>query len=114
MDAIRTPQLGVNCYYNGTILEADLYTRRSKTYPTAPPNPTSASASAPSSPASASSDAFPPWQFAADITQYIRGGPDVPACYEMNNGQKGARLTDGLIPQAASSLCNCGYKNFVA
>jgi len=115
VDTFTVPQLGVHCFYNETILEASLYTRRSKTYPAAPSGSSSSSAAAPSSTGGAavvSNDVFPLWQFAVEISQHIAGGADVPACYQMNNGQQGARITDGLVPQAASNRCSCGYKNF--
>ena len=112
VEPVIVPEIGVNCHYTGTVLEAALYTRRSKTYPAAPSASSSTSATNPSSTGSAmvaSEDSFAPWQFAVEITLNVGGGPDIPACYQMNNN---ARLINGLVPQPASSVCSCGYKNF--
>lgn len=105
------PTIGVKCYYNETILEASLYTRRSKTY-SAGSGTGSASTLTSSGAAVSSSDGFPAWEFAIEATELVGGGSNVPECYQITNGQKGNRITQDLVPQAAGEMCNCVYRNF--
>lgn len=85
------------CYYNGTNLQAYLYTKMAKGYPTT----------------QQTIDAtYPPWPFAVRVEQVIAGGNNVPNCYKTNNGQLGQRISSGLDAQDAGSLCSCLYKNW--
>ena len=47
-----------------------------------------------------------------DATLHIGGGVDVPACYAMNNGQPGGRVTSGYSVMPPEDFCSCAYKNY--
>ena len=97
---------------------ADLYTSKAKSYP--PSASSSPSPSSLSSTASATTGAsatplatpFADWKFAVDATLHIGGGVDVPACYAMNDGQPGARVTSGYSVMPPEDFCSCVYKNY--
>jgi hypothetical protein len=74
---------------------------------TAPP-----AASASAGTGTASGTVIQPWPYAVEVDQSTGGGANVPDCYEVINGNPGARVTNGLEPQPAGSICNCTYKNF--
>ncbi|KAL8702590.1 MAG: hypothetical protein Q9201_004249 [Fulgogasparrea decipioides] len=117
VDKITPPSLGVQCYFNGTILEGSLYTKKVRNYPPSSSTATSAAApaatSAASAPDSASRDDFQPWPYAVDIRQSIGGGQIVPQCFKMrSDSENGDRIVDGITPQPANSMCSCDYKNF--
>lgn len=102
---ITTDNMQAQCYFNGTLLNASLYTRM---------NGTNTTNSMPSS-SSTTSDgqvAWQPWPFAASINQTISGGDNVPSCFEVANGRVGAPVTNNLGAQPASSQCGCFYRNF--
>ena len=100
-----------NCWYNGTTLQADLYTSMTKSYP--PASSPSSTAAAPGTASSgAGAAAFKPWPYAVQVEQVIAGGQNVPQCFEMDNGNTGPRITTGLDPMAAGDLCSCLYKNW--
>ncbi|CAF9943837.1 MAG: hypothetical protein ALECFALPRED_001470 [Alectoria fallacina] len=111
------PSFGVKCDYNDTLFSADLYTSKPKSYPS---NSTSASATSSAAAAAASGGAagapaggaFANWNFAVDATQSIGGGVDVPACYTLNNGEPGDRVTSGYNVMPAADFCTCAYKNY--
>ncbi len=97
-----------------------MYTKKAKSYP---PNIPSASSTASAAGAAATSGgggaagapaggAFANWNFAVDATQSIGGGVDVPACYSMDNGQVGGRVTKGYTVKPAQDFCSCAYKNY--
>ncbi len=75
---------------------------------TYPSNSSSSSSSRGTDPSSG----IQPWPFAVKVIQGIGGGVDVPACYEVHNGELGARVTSGLVPQPSSQNCDCTYKNY--
>ncbi|MCJ1236334.1 hypothetical protein MMC14_004315 [Varicellaria rhodocarpa] len=104
--AITTDNAAASCDYNNTQLQASLYTRMPNTY-----NASSQSSSTTQtlSTSNSSTGGFQAWPFAADVTQSIGGGANVPACYESNNGD---RITNGLEPQPSTDMCTCEYKNF--
>ena len=56
--------------------------------------------------------AFANWNFAVDATQDIGGGVDVPACYNLVNGQPRSRVTEGYDVMPAADFCSCAYKNY--
>lgn len=106
--ALTSKNQMATCLFNGTIFEANLYTKIPKTYP-----PVSASsAAAAASPSSTAGSAFGPWPYAVEVMQTIGGGKGVPDCYEVVNGNPGAQITQGLTDQAAGDMCSCGYKNY--
>ncbi|KAL8933037.1 MAG: hypothetical protein Q9216_006552 [Gyalolechia sp. 2 TL-2023] len=107
LDKVTVPSIGVNCFFNDTILEGNLYTKKPQNYPSS--TTTSSAATAPSS---ASGDDFQPWPYAVDIRQSIGGGQSVPECFRIQANQKGDRIVDGISPRPASSMCSCEYKNF--
>lgn len=111
------PSFNVKCDYNYTTFTADLYTSKPKSYPG---NSTSASATSSAAGAAATDraagapagGAFANWKYAVDATQSVGGGVDVPACYNMNNGQPGGRVTSGYTVMPATDFCTCEYKNY--
>ena len=105
------PSFNVKCFYNDTVFMADLYTSKPKSYPN---NSTGASAATTSSVAAAAptGGAFADWGYAIDATQHIGGGVDVPACYTLENGQPGDRVTSGYSAMPPEDFCSCAYKNY--
>ncbi|KAL8775999.1 MAG: hypothetical protein Q9213_008414 [Squamulea squamosa] len=104
LDKITIPSIGMNCYFNDTTLEGNLYTKKARDYPTPTP------AEAPST--AESRDEFRPWPYAIDIRQSVGGGQDTPQCFRMQNGEKGDRITEGIFPKGGNEICSCEYKNF--
>ena len=86
------------CFYNRTTFEADMYTRKMAEDP-------------PKVPSKAVSD-WQNWPHAVEVMQSIGGGQDVPNCYELANGNIGARITTGLNPQPVEEQCQCIWKNY--
>ncbi|KAL8834335.1 MAG: hypothetical protein Q9170_003789 [Blastenia crenularia] len=105
---ITFPSIGVKCFFNDTILVGNLYTKKSLNYPS---SNTSTPSTAVASTAESSND-FGPWPYAVDIQQSIGGDQTVPECFRMQDNQLGDRITDGIVPQSANSVCSCEYKNF--
>ncbi|KAL9600913.1 MAG: hypothetical protein Q9219_002848 [cf. Caloplaca sp. 3 TL-2023] len=106
LNKLTTPSIGVNCFFNDTRLEGNLYTKKA-------PNSLSSSSSGSAVPsAPASSDTFQPWPYAVDVRQTIGGGQTVPECFRIQNNQRGDRIADGITPRPDSSMCSCEYKNF--
>lgn len=110
-DKMVITSLGVHCYFNNTLFEASLYTKRPKSYPLKASESSSPAATEPASAASASPVPYADWPYAVDIKLSLGGGPTVPECYEMNNGVKGARVIDGRIPKTSQDICSCIYRN---
>lgn len=100
------PALGVQCFFADTVFEANLYTKRLQSYPKQ-----SSTSGAPSS-ENSSSIPFEDWKFAVDVTQSSGGGSTVPECYHVTNNVKGAKIMDGITPQATKDTCSCVYKNY--
>lgn len=96
---IRGGNLRAGCYFNQTAIEGNLYTR--KPFQNTSPNLKRRA-----------SNEWEEWPFAVNVTQSIRGGQDVPNCYELNNADLGARITNGLEQQPSDAVCECGWKNF--
>lgn len=90
-----------------------MYTRKPRSCPA---NLTGASATSSAAGAAATkvavSEAFADWNYAAEATQSIGGDIDVPACYYMQNGQRGGRVTTGYSVRPAGDFCSCAYKNY--
>ena len=96
--AVKLAGTAAACWFNGTTLAANLYTRR----------PAAAPANA-----TAAGGGWNPWQFAFEVNQTIAGGPAVPNCYaQQPGGSLGSSVTQGLVPQPASDLCGCYWRNF--
>ena len=112
------PSPNVKCYYNSTIFSGDLYTKKTKSYPSgAAASGTSAAPAAATSSSSSTSDSdssqpYADWVFAVDAAQSINGGVDVPDCFTMNNGVDGARVTKGYTVEPISNFCSCAYANY--
>jgi hypothetical protein len=87
-----------DCFYNGTIFSAVLYTKKEKTYPAQ--NTTTPSATG----------AYPPWPYAVEVQQAANGGAGVPDCYKMINGNPGEHVSIGNEPD--SQTCQCVYQNY--
>lgn len=113
--------LGVACFFNNTTMEANIYTKRPKSYPPSndPSSPTPSATPTPpasnsaSSPASSSSPVpYADWAYAVDINQSLGGGASVPECYQMNDGVRGARVMDGRVPKSETDVCSCIYRNY--
>ena len=103
-----TTSLSIKCFYNQTQFSGNLYTKKPKT---APSGAAAASSTSTASAAASTGDAFAEWNFAVEATQSIGGGVDVPDCYQYNNGQTGARVTQGYEERDAGQFCSCAYKN---
>ncbi|KAL8924288.1 MAG: hypothetical protein Q9208_004069 [Pyrenodesmia sp. 3 TL-2023] len=110
LDKITVPSIGVNCFFNDTNLEGTLYTKKAPTYLSSRP----ADATAVDGSSMESSDDFKPWPYAVDIRQTIGGDANVPECFRIQANRKGDRITDGITPRPASSVCSCEYKNFAS
>jgi hypothetical protein len=87
-----------DCFYNGTIFSAVLYTRKAKTYPAQ--NTTSPSATG----------SYLPWPYAVEVGQVANGGAGVPDCYKMINGNTGQYVPIGDEPD--TQTCQCMYQNY--
>jgi hypothetical protein len=96
--AITTGNIATTCYFNQTTLEARLYTKMAKTYPTS---------SESSSDSSGNSTApFSPWPYAAYVDQTDSGGPNVPQCFDnQGNGM-------GYFSAETGGECSCLYQNY--
>lgn len=106
--AITSDNQMATCFFNGTIFEANLYTKIANTYPPASSSNTSAAAS----PSSSAGGGFGSWPHAVEVTQTIGGGIGVPDCFEVMDGNLGARISQGLTAQVAGDMCSCAYKNY--
>ncbi|KAI9829976.1 MAG: hypothetical protein M1826_005149 [Phylliscum demangeonii] len=113
--AITDDNAAASCYYNGTTFQAELYTKKPRTYPSPAPLSSSASAAA-SSPkpasATAQADDFGPWPFAVRIQQLIDAGVGRPTCYKTVDGRLADRIPDGPQPRPGRSSCSCLYRNW--
>lgn len=109
---IVIPQNGIYCYFNNTILEGTLYTKRAKSVPGKTSPSSTSSAAQPTATGEATSNTFGEWKYAVQAVQSIGGGSTTPECFRMNNGVRGAKLSDGITPQASENMCSCVYKNY--
>ena len=108
-DQMVAPLNNVHCFYDGTTLEGNLYTRLTQVFSNTSYTSTASSASPTSTPSSFVGGQRN-WPYAVNITQFIRGGADVPNCYRMYNGTRVEQLTQGLKPQASTDVCSCHYQ----
>ena len=103
------PLDNVHCFYDGTTLEGDMYTKLTQVFSNTSYTNTASSASPTSTPSSYVGGQQN-WPYAVNITQFIQGGADVPKCYRMNNGTQVEQLTQGLEPKASTDTCRCHYQ----
>ncbi|KAL8842588.1 MAG: hypothetical protein Q9205_006388 [Flavoplaca limonia] len=102
-DKSTSPNSNIECQFNDTLLEAFLYTKKARDYPS--PSPVDP-------PSSGTADKFRPWPYAIDIRQTIGGGQNTPQCFRKQaGGGLGDRITDGLTPKPEKEECSCEYKN---
>jgi len=87
-----------DCFYNGAIFSAVLYTKKEKTYPARNQTPQSAAG------------AYMPWPYAVEVQQVANGGAGVPDCYKMINGNTGEHVPIGTEPD--TQTCECRYQNY--
>ncbi|MCJ1270130.1 hypothetical protein MMC22_010024 [Lobaria immixta] len=106
------PSPGLYCYFNNTVVEGTLYTKRAKSGPPAMSGSSTASAAQPTARKDVASDTFEEWKYAVQTTHSIGGGSTVPECFHMNNGVRGERVSDGIKPQAPDDMCSCVYQNY--
>ena len=118
----------VKCYYNSTLLTANLYTKK-------PKDNVPASASRLLRPRSRNellgeaeeeeeaaalekrqqSVNWSEWPYAADISQSIGGGQGVPDCYQYDPAKPdsvGDRVTAGYQTQGPGEFCSCVWENW--
>lgn len=88
------------CFFNSTTFTGTLYLAAPRTYPDA------------SLTDSTAVGGYAQWPYAIEIQQESPGGEDVPACYEMANGQVEDRILTAVTPEAVGERCVCGYRNF--
>lgn len=108
---VASDAANVRCYYNGTTLNASMYTRLQQVYPDRSYSSTVSSA-APASTGGAYSGGQQLWPYAVELNQTIGGGAGVPDCYRFENGNPVERLTQGLKSEASDDVCSCIYKTF--
>ena len=100
------------CYYNNTLLRAELYTRKSGVNITSTPEQSTNSGSNLGS-TSTTNINWQPWPWAINVTETAVGGDNVPNCYVEEPGpSNGPSVTQGLTVQSTSAACSCGYQNF--
>ena len=111
VDKIVIPIWAINvyCYYNGTTLDANMYTRLKQTFSDTSHTSTFSSAS-PASTAVSYSGGQRNWPYAVEFNQTIGGSRDVPDCYRMQDGNKAERITEDIQAQSANDICSCYYK----
>ncbi|KAL8910973.1 MAG: hypothetical protein Q9171_003784 [Xanthocarpia ochracea] len=107
LDKITIPSIGIQCYFNQTLLEGNLYTKKPRNYPSSSSSP----AEPPSIPSSSNKE-FQPWPYAIDIRQTVGGGQTIPQCFRMQDGGLGDRITAEVTPKGEEEICSCEYKNF--
>lgn len=109
---VVVPSPGVYCFFNDTVVEGNLYTKRAKSGPSKISGSSTASAAQPTATQDAPSDTFEEWKYAVQTTQSIGAGSTVPECFHMNNGVRGERASNGTKPQAPEDKCSCVYQNY--
>lgn len=110
-DKVVITSLGVHCLFNNTLFEASLYTKRPKSYPLKGSDRSNPVATASSSVPISSPIPYADWEYALDVKHSHGGGPNVPECYKMDNGVRGARVIDGRTPKTSKDTCSCIYRN---
>ena len=108
---IPSDAANVHCYYNGTTLNASMYTTLQQVHPDRS-YPSTVSSAAPASTGDAYSGGQKLWPYAIELNQTIGGGAGVPDCYRFENGNAVERLTQGIKSEASDDICSCIYKTF--
>lgn len=101
--SITNDNHNANCYYNGTMFQAALYTKRTGVNGTSMGNATESIDS---------SLGWVNWPYAVEVNQTIHGGQDVPNCYKLDNEVPGTRITTGLAAQPTADECACVWRNY--
>lgn len=93
---LTSDNAAVECDFVGN-LQAELYTRQAKEYPSdSDPEPTTS---------------YTTWPYRVRIEQSAAGGQGVPSCYKTTpNGQHGDSIT--LDAEDRTTMCSCLYKNW--
>lgn len=102
---------GVYCYFNDTVLQGSLFTKKPKSSPAQTAASSTAPVAQPSATGDVASNTFAEWRYAVEATQSIGGGATIPECFQMNEGIRGAQVSGG-IPQAPADVCSCVFKNY--
>lgn len=108
---VVVPSPGIYCYFNNTVIEGTLYTKRAKSGPSNMSGSNTSSAAQPTATEDVSSYTFEEWKYAIQNTQSIGAGSTVPECFHMNNGVRGERAGNGTKPQT-NDMCRCVYQNY--
>lgn len=98
--SITSNNAAAECFFNSTTFTGTLYLEAGRTYPSADLAD------------STGVGGYTPWPYAIEILQASRGGEDVPACYEMVNGNVGDRILTFNSTEPESSQCLCDYRNY--
>jgi hypothetical protein len=89
--ALTASNAVTSCYFNQTMLEANLYLTMGKTYPT--DNTTAA--------------ANQLWPYAAEFKQFDESGSTTPQCYDTSG-----TLVGTYAVATAGEECACDYRNY--
>ncbi|MCJ1322719.1 hypothetical protein MMC15_008069 [Xylographa vitiligo] len=100
--SITTDNSMASCQFNDTQLQASLFTKIPSSYPS----------NSSVSNAGNVSGGFQSWPFAIQVSQIISGGINIPACFEVKNGNIGAPITNGIDIKSSRDICSCVYKNY--
>lgn len=109
------------CEFEGTSLQAYLYTKMERSYPDTEAGDPTGNPSFSVWPFGTYTPLLGPWRrraiadcsvIAVRVEQAVGGGDNIPSCYKLSNGQPGDRITTGLEAQDAGNLCSCLYKNW--
>ena len=92
--ALTSDNAATQCFFNSTTLSGTIYLAGSLD---------SSANSAPSS--------YQKWPYAVEIIQSSPGGEGTPDCYETIDGKLGAKVVQGLEPEAEGEECRCEYRN---
>lgn len=109
---VVVPSPGIYCYFNNTILEGALYTKRAKSALPKGSGSKKRSVAQATTLDDVAHNTFEEWKYAVQATQSIGGGSTVPECFHMTNGVRGERASDGITPRAPEDLCSCVYQNY--
>ncbi|KAF2234139.1 hypothetical protein EV356DRAFT_515800 [Viridothelium virens] len=101
------------CFYNGTVLSAELYTRMNATYPGAGQGQGGAGGAGAGFGGGAGAS-YTPWPFAVQVQQLATGEQGVPDCYRLVNGAVGERVSVESEEVEEADECSCVYQNFDA
>lgn len=108
---VVVPTPGIYCYFNNTMIEGNLYTKRAKSGPSNMSGSSMSSAAQPTAAERVTSNTYQEWKYAIQNTQSIGAGSTVPECFHMNNGVRGERAGNGTKPHT-NDTCRCVYQNY--